>query len=191
VLIMGDHGESLTEHGIYFEHHGLYDCTLRIPFIMRWPGRLRQGVRLPQMFQTHDIAPTLLEAAGLRVPSAMDGRSFWKQLTGEEQPSGRDKVYGLECTLQAKWCIRTSDYKFILCREQDFYGNPMRELYDLRTDPGENRNIVQEQPQIAAAMEKELEGWIAQRLKELGRTTDPLVEQGISFREALQAHATT
>ena len=189
ILIEGDHGESLTEHSIYFEHHGLYDNVLRIPFLARMPGRVQQGVRLPQMFQMHDIAPTILEAAGLpRIPG-MEGRSFWKVLTGEEESPGRDKIFSLECTLQAKWCMRTREYKLILSREQDLYGNPMRELYDLVTDPGENHNIAGERPELADAMENELEGWIASRLRELGRTTDPLLEQGISFREVLQTHA--
>ena len=68
VIFTADHGESMTEHGIYFDHHGLYDCTLRVPLVARWPGHLPQGARLPHMLQVSDIAPTLLEAVGLPVP---------------------------------------------------------------------------------------------------------------------------
>jgi arylsulfatase A-like enzyme len=185
ILVMGDHGESLGEHGIFFEHHGLYDCTLRIPFILRQTGTLPEGTRVPQMFATHDIAPTLLEAAGLPIPSSMDGQSFWKTLTGEEQSEGGDKVYSVEGTIQAKWSLRTLDHKFILSREPDFYGTPLRELYDLKSDPGENHNIASERADLAAEMEADLEGWIAARVKEAGRSVDPLIEQGISFRDVL------
>jgi arylsulfatase A-like enzyme len=115
----------------------------------------------------------------------MDGKSFWKTLTGEEQSAGRDKIYSVEGTIQAKWSLRTRDHKFILSREQDFYGNPMRELYDLKADPGENRNIATERPELAAQMEADLEDWISARVKEAGRTVDPLIEQGISFRDVL------
>lgn len=187
VVIMGDHGESMTEHGIFFEHHGLYDCTLRIPFIARLPGCIPAGLQLPQIFQSHDIAPTLLEAAGLAIPGAMEGESFWPALSGTQTMAGRSVAIGLECTLQAKWCLRSSRYKFILAREADFYGNPPRELYDLAADPGEQHNLVESQPELAAAMEAELEGWIAARLQTLGRSQDPLREQGISMKAIMEA----
>lgn len=188
VIFVADHGESLDEHGIYFEHHGLYDATVHVPSIVRWPGRVPQGVRLPQMFQTHDIAPTIIEACGLDIPSAMDGRSFWKMLSGEQTQGGRDTIINLESTLQAKWSIRTNEYKFILARERDFYGTPMRELYDLHADPEENHNLAEERPEIATRMENELESWISRRLAELGKKEDPLREQGITMKAVMETH---
>lgn len=187
VIIVGDHGESMTEHGIFFEHHGLYDCTLRVPFIARWPDMIPAGRRVSGMFQMHDLAPTVLEAAGLPAPESMDGKSFWSTLTGAQDDPGYDAVISLECTLQAKWCLRTGDHKFILAREPDFYGNPLRELYDLRADPGETRNLVDERPDLAAAMEARLEDWISDRLAELGKSEDPLREQGISLKAVMEA----
>lgn len=184
VIFTGDHGESMTEHGIFFDHHGLYDCTLRVPLIARWPGHLPRGLRLPQMLQVSDIAPTLLEAAGLPIPPEMEGRSFWKLLTGEEQAGGHARVISLECTWQAKWSLRTDQYKFILARQPDLYGTPPRELYDLVADPQEEHNIVTERPEIAAAMEAELEGWIASRLAALGKQEDPIRAHGVSLRRA-------
>jgi arylsulfatase len=181
VLFTGDHGESMTEHGIYFDHHGLYDSTIHVPLVMRWPGHLPASVRLPHTLQVSDIAPTLLEAAGLSIPPAMEGRSFWKLLTGEEQEGGHERVISLECTWQMKWSLRTDHYKFILAREPDRYGNPPRELYDLAADPQEEHNIAGERPDVAAAMEMELENWIADRLQALGREEDPLVAHGISL----------
>ena len=186
VILLGDHGESMTEHGIFFEHHGLYDATLHIPLIVRCPGRTPQSVRVPQMLQTHRLAPTILEAAGLPVPPTMHGQSFWPLLSGQTQEGGQEAAVSLECTLQAKWSLRTVDYKFILSREPDFYGNPMRELYDLENDPLELRNIAEERSQLAAEMEDRLEAWIAEELKRAGRRQDPLIEQGISLRAVLE-----
>jgi len=181
VVFVADHGESMTEHGIFFEHHGLYDTVLHVPLIVRLPGRVPAGLRLPRMFQTQDLAPTVLEAAGLAIPREMEGHSMWPLLMGEGQEGGYDRVISLECSWQAKWSLRTDRYKFILAREPDLYGTPMRELYDLVVDPGEEHNIAEERPDIAADMEAELEGWIAERLQEMGKSQDPLVEHGVSL----------
>ena len=111
VMLLADHGESLTDHGIYFNHAGLYDCTTHVPFIARWPGYIPEGVRLPCMLQHYDVAPTVLEAAGLPVPSEMEGQSFWKLLTGQEKGWERERVVSLECSWQAKWSLRNDRYK--------------------------------------------------------------------------------
>jgi arylsulfatase A-like enzyme len=182
VVFVADHGTSLTEHGIFFDHHGLYDNTIRVPLILRWPGRLPQGVRLPHMLDTDALAPTLLEAAGSTVPNDMEGPSFWKLITGEEEDGGCDRIISLECTWQAKWSLRTEQYKLILSRDSGLAGGPPRELYDLSADPDEERSLVGERPELADSMESELEGWIADRLRALGKQEDPLVEQGISLR---------
>lgn len=183
VVFTADHGESMTEHGIFFEHHGLYDAVLHVPLIVRLPGRVPPGLRLSQTFQTQDPAPTILEAAGLPIPGEMEGRSLWKLLTGEEQEGGYDRVISLESSWQLKWSLRTDHYKFILAREPDLYGTPMRELYDLVGDPGEEHNMTEEEPELTVRMEAELEGWIAERLQALGKSEDPLVEHGISLME--------
>jgi arylsulfatase A-like enzyme len=186
IAIIGDHGESMTEHGIFFDHWGLYESTLHIPLIVRAPGRVPAGSRLTPLLQNHDLAPTLLEAAGLPVPRSMDGQSFWNLLTGKSADGGRDEIVCCECTLQAKWCLRTHDYKFILAREEDVYGNPLRELYDLRSDPKEEHNIAAQQPQVALEMEQRLESWIAERLLQFKRPQDPLVQQGISLKAVVE-----
>ena len=181
IIILGDHGESLTEHGIFFEHYGLYDATLHVPMIMRLPGQLPAGVRLPRMLQHIDIAPTVLEAAGLPVPKAMDGKSFWKLAAGQESEGGYDAVISAECTWQACWSLRTDRYKLILPREPNDDGVIARELYDLEADPAEERNIVEERPDLAATLEARLEEWIAEHMRAARRDKDPLVEQGISL----------
>jgi arylsulfatase A-like enzyme len=185
VVVLADHGESMTEHGIFFEHYGLYDCTLRIPFVARWPGHLPQGARVPHLLQMTDIAPTLLEAAGLPIPDTMEGHSFWKLLTGERQDGGHKAIFSLECTWQAGWSLRTDRHKFTLARQPDASGNLPRELYDLTADPKEENNLVAVRPELAAAMEAELESWIVERLRALRREKDPLLEQGVSLRQAL------
>jgi arylsulfatase A-like enzyme len=179
IMLLADHGESMTDHRICYDHYGLYDCTVRVPLIVRWPGgKLRAGSRLAPFRQLFDVAPTLLEAAGSPIPEDLDGRSFLQQLKGEQEPSGYDRVIGLESTWQAKYYLRDSRYKFILARLPDLLGNPDRELYDLETDPGEEHNLAAEEPKLAAEMETQLEAWIADRLQAADRTKDPVREEG-------------
>lgn len=186
VIFTGDHGESLAEHNIFFDHHGLYECTIHVPFIARWPKTLPEGARISPMVQVSDIAPTILEAAGIEQPETMEGRSFWKRLTGEDPGAGgHSRVISVENTWQSSWSLRTDTHKIILSRDGDYAERPARELYDLGVDPLENHNIADEQPQLAASMQSELEGWIDDRVRQLGRTADPLTLQGPSMRATL------
>jgi arylsulfatase A-like enzyme len=174
IAVTSDRGVSLSEHGIARESKGLYDSTLRIPFLARWPGRIAPGTRIKGMWQAEDIAPTLFEAVEMEVPSSMDGPRFWKQLTGEtpveDSGAGRDRVISLDCTSGCAWSVRTNKYKLIVSEGTG------RELYDLTVDPDEDRNIASQQPQVAAELENELQSWVARRIDELYRYESPFRE---------------
>ncbi len=188
-MLVADHGESMTEHRIYFDHYGLYDATLRVPLIARWPaGELKTGTRLTPFRQLSDVTPTLLEAAGALPPGGMDGASFLGQLRGLEEPAGYARVLSLESTWQAKYCLRTARYKYITAREPDLLGNPDRELYDLEADPREVHNIAAGEPRLAAQLDAELERWIAERLESNGRSRDPVREEGAVGVSIWQGH---
>lgn len=181
VVFVADHGESMAEHQVFYEHHGLYETTVRVPFIMRWPGRIPANRRLPGILTHMDIAPTILDAIDAEPADDMDGRSFWPSLSGATEDSGYDKLVSLESSWQVKWCLRTGQYKYIVAREPDLYGTPLRELYDLERDPEETNNLTEEKPDIAREMEDELEGWIQDRVQELGLEGDPVVAHGVSL----------
>jgi len=189
-LMLADHGESMTEHRIFFDHYGLYDSTLQVPLLVRWPARIPAGRRVKGMLQMSDVAPTLLEAAELQVPGEMEGRSFFRDLTGEDTGVGHERIFSAESTWQAKWSLRTKDTKFILSREPDLLGNPARELYDLRTDPREERNLAEEDTRLSSELEGQLEGWIADRLRALERTEDPVRAEGASMLSTWVRHRT-
>jgi len=182
VLLISDHGEMMYRHGIFFDHHGLYDGNLHVPLIMRHPDIAPR--RVAHLTAHVDMAPTLLRAAGEEIPEGVEGRDLMPLARGDDAGPIRDFVISQECTWQMKWSIRTPRHKFILAREPDFYGTPPRELYDLENDPGEFRNLAAEEPEIAARLEALLERWICDRLRRNGLGEDPLVRHGITLGKA-------
>jgi arylsulfatase A-like enzyme len=178
IAVTSDRGVSLGEHGIVSESRGLYDCTVHIPFIARWPGHIAPGTRLKGMWQSEDIAPSLFEAVEMEVPSSMDGPRFWKDLTGQTSGSSRGHIMSLDCTRGSAWSVRTAQYKLILSE------GPRRELYDLIADPREERDIASQHPEVAAALESELQSWVTRRIDELYRFESP-------FRDGLVPQTVT
>lgn len=181
VLVSADHGESLLEHNILFEHHGLYDVTTRVPFIVRWPaGGVVGGRSDSALHDQTDVLPTLLAALGVEPPQGIDGRDLLANLQGSSA-AGREEVVCEECTWQMKWALRTRTHKLILAREPDLHGTPPLELFDLRADPGERCNLAEECPELAESLRARLEGWIEERMASTGQTRDPLVAQGMTL----------
>jgi arylsulfatase A-like enzyme len=186
VVILGDHGESLGEHGIFFEHHGLYDVTLRPPLLLYAPNRLAPGQRVEAVVMTPDLAPTILELLGLPVPAGMEGRSLAGLLRGAPLDPPRTHVMASESTWMCKWAYRTEAYKLIVAREPDLYGGPPVELYDLAADPTESVNLAETLPDVRDALRAALEDSLRHRLAELGRRVDPVAAHGSMHRKFLR-----
>jgi arylsulfatase len=162
IIITSDHGESLTEHEIYFGHHGLYDVTIHVPLIFRWP-EFAQKRKIQSFIQHVDIVPTLYDLLGIKAKTPLDGRSL-VPLVDEEIRELRSSVYVEEADAERKVAIRTCDYKYIRAlSEKDavcnwcgkVHGGP-EELYDLNEDPEENQNLVKERVTEAQALKEEL-----------------------------------
>lgn len=180
VLVHGDHGEELDDHGCWFDHHGLYDTNVRVPLLLRFPGAEPRGVA-PGLTSLVDLPPTVLDILGLgRLAEGIEGRSLLPLLReGSEQGPGG--IYLTECTWMRKRGWRTGEWKLIEALEPDFYGMPPLELYDLRADPGEKRNLAGERPEIVEKLRAARDRHIERRLAETG-LPDPLVEQVEALR---------
>ena len=144
VMYAGDNGFALGEHGFY-DKRDAFEESIRIPMLACAPGMIAPGTKVSQMVQNIDIAPTLLDAAGLKPPQAarMDGRSFLPLLTGRSIP-WRDHIlyeYHWEWNFPATptlFAIRTDRYKYIFYHGLwDHNG-----FYDLQTDPHERHNLI-------------------------------------------------
>ncbi|HWL38957.1 MAG TPA: sulfatase [Gemmatimonadaceae bacterium] len=143
VMFTSDNGFFLGEHGL-FDKRLMYEPSIRVPMLVRYPARIRPGqVDTTHMALNIDVAPTLLELAGLAIPSWMHGRSMAPLLTGGSIPWREDFLYEYyeypaEHCVRKNRGVRTNRWKLI-----HFWEQPEEwELYDLRNDPDETRNLI-------------------------------------------------
>jgi arylsulfatase len=145
VIFMSDHGEMLGDHDIYLKGPYFYDCLTRVPLIIRWPHRFKAGLKIDALVEMLDLAPTLVEAAGIPIPAGMQGQSLTPLLTGQTTQH-RDSVYMEFYNANFNYrippmltSVRTERWKLNYC-DKARYG----ELYDLENDPGEFNNLWNE-----------------------------------------------
>lgn len=177
VIITADHGEILNEQLGYFDHHGLYEGNIHVPLILFWPRKLPRRRRVKGFVQNLDLAPTILDLAGLPNRDGMEGLSLVPAIFGLRGGNYAELFFS-EATWQVKRAIRTERWKLIDSLEPDPHGRSMRELFDLHADPGEQRNLIDEHPAEARELLARLHAWVERRLRETGRSVDPLREQG-------------
>lgn len=172
VVLTSDHGESLTEHGIYFDHHGLYDVSLHVPLIFRGPG-FPEEQRVNGMTQHVDIVPTILNNLNYNVSGMnLDGENT-SSLIHDESEEFRTEVYAEEAEAQRKRAVRTRDYKYIFapseagakCQYCNCTHGEVEELYDLRKDPQETENILDEERKKGEELKNKFLNW-ARKLKQ-------------------------
>jgi arylsulfatase A-like enzyme len=143
VIFSSDNGFFLGEHGL-FDKRLMYEPSIRVPLLVRFPARVKSGqVNSKQMILNIDVAPTVLEIAGVPVPAWMQGRSFLPLLEAQET-NWRDAFLYEFYEYPAEHCarkhrgIRTERWKLI-----HFWEQPEEwELYDLESDPDEMRNLI-------------------------------------------------
>lgn len=168
VVFTSDHGETLYDHDCFFDHHGMYDCTLVVPFIISWKNHLPEGMRINDYCQLKDLMPTLLDLMGIETDLTFDGRSLMPLVRGEEREA-EPEFYITECTWMRKHGWRTPEWKLIIALEPDFHFKPEIELYNLIKDPAENHNVADENPEVVEMLKKRMDAFIAKREAEVGR----------------------
>ena len=176
VVINSDHGETLYDHECWFDHHGLYDVTLHVPLIIRYPKKVPAGRRLTGYNRHHNLVPTLVELAGIRTRARFDGGSLMPMVCGEIA-SYESEFYITECTWMRKHGWRTPQWKLIVALEPDFHFKPSVELYNLVEDPQETHNLADTHSDVVASLRKRMDAFIAKREKETG-ITNPMLTQG-------------
>lgn len=175
IALTADHGEELFQRNRYFSHSAsIYDSVLRLPLVFSWPGRVEAGEIRGEVAAAIDIAPTILELAGLEVPEDFAGVSLAPAVTGEAgqtlaaADSGRVVYSELEDRIVS---ARSARWRYV--HNPDEFAFPMEggetglsffieaaELYDHASDPAEMRNRRKELPDLVDDFDERVELWM-------------------------------
>jgi arylsulfatase A-like enzyme len=174
VIYTSDQGFFLGDHGMY-DKRFMYEESLRMPFLVRWPAAIKAGTRSVAMAINADFAPTLLDAADLPVPESMQGRSLVPLFRGRTPADWRTSMYYRyyhdpgDHNTRAHYGVRTMTHKLI-----HFWKTGQWELFDLVNDPAELHNVygLPGREAQTAALEAEL-----LRLKRSLKDDDQLADQ--------------
>ncbi len=149
VVVTSDHGEGLEQHNEKTHSLLIYDTTLRVPLIISGPSPIPNGRLMTRQVGLIDLMPTILDLVGVSPPGSMDGVSLLNPLPAEPRSL---YVETLASKFLHGWAplvgVRREDYKLIVA--------PRSELYDVRGDPNELRNLLSSQGGIARSLNAEL-----------------------------------
>lgn len=162
VVYMGDNGFQFGEHGL-IDKRDMYEASIRVPLLAWCPTLIRPGTQIKQMVENIDIAPTILDLAGVPEPKQMQGASFLPLLEGKSIP-WRDKIF---YEYYWEWAfpmtpsifgIRTDRYKYIY----NWGVWDINELYDLQNDPYEMNNLIRDPKyaQLAKKLKRQMWDWL-------------------------------
>lgn len=164
VIYMGDNGFAFGEHGL-IDKRTAYEESMRVPLLARCPALIKPETKIKQMILNVDIAPTILELAGVKTPSHMEGTSFLPLLDGKNI-SWRDRVFyeyyweNAYPQTPTQYAVRTDQYKFI--RTQGVWD--IDQLYDIQKDPYEVNNLIRDPKyqDLAKDLNTQLWDWLDQ-----------------------------
>jgi len=182
VIYTSDQGFYLGDHG-WFDKRLMYEEALRMPFLMRYPGGIRPGSVNRDIVLNVDFAPMFLDYAGAKAPADMQGRSFRASAEGHTPKNWRKAMYyrywmhnDADHHVPGHYGIRTDRWKLIY-----YYGKPLGmkgalppdtaaewELYDLKSDPHEMKNLYTDAKYDATV--RELKGQLDRLQREAGDT---------------------
>jgi arylsulfatase A-like enzyme len=157
VIVTGDHGEALLEHGWIGHNTQLYEESIHVPLVVRLPGGARSGTRIPALVDHLDVAPTIADVFGVLGKGGSErefqGRSLLPVLGGAP---GEEAIVARTVWDRPRYARR--DERFKLIYDTRTGG---QELYDLQSDPGETRDVTGSEGLRAAWARQELHLWIA------------------------------
>lgn len=180
VVYTSDQGFFLGDHN-WYDKRFMYEECLRMPFLLRWPKQVKAGTVNERMILNVDFAPTLLAAAGAKVPADMQGRSFLPLLHGATPADWRTAMYyryyhyPMHHRVQPHYGIRTERYKLIYFHKLDQW-----ELFDLHNDPRELNNTYADPANAALVRQlKDQLGKLKKDLKDDDRFADKLPKDDV------------
>ena len=183
VVYTSDQGFYLGEHG-WFDKRWMYEESFKMPFLIKNPRTIEAGTTSDAMVMNVDFAPTLLDIAGLDIPAQMQGKSFKGAFEGDDKNKRKSVYYHyyeypIWHKVQPHYGVKTDRYKLM----HFYYSMDEWELYDLKTDPNEMRNIYSEAPaELIESLKKELEALRKEykddgSMEQMRRMTDTVIQR--------------
>ncbi len=154
IILVGDHGEGLGEHGESYHGFFIYDSTLHVPLIIKAPG-ISSG-RIGSIARTVDLFATILQIAGLPIPAQNQGKSLLGKLLRKDTSIQEAYAETLLPELHFGW----SDLRSLRRGNLKLIDAPRPELYDLAVDPGETKNLFDSRRTMAGPLKEELAKWL-------------------------------
>lgn len=149
IVFHSDHGEMLGDHGLLYKGCRFFEGLVHVPLVFFWKGRIKSGLISDALVEIIDVAPTLLEAAGMEIPYYMQGRSLFGILSGDADPNHHkssvvtefnDALGSADNSLPTHGTMNFDGrFKTIV-----YHGLDLGELFDLEEDPGEFVNLWDE-----------------------------------------------
>jgi len=174
VVFTTDHGDMAGSHKMFNKGAYMYEELYRVPLVMRWPGVGQSGVVCDAYVSAIDVPATLLDAARAKPLGPLDGRSLIPWLKGEA-PDWPDSIYsqfhGDEYSLCSLRMVRNDKWKYV------YYPDGLDELYDMRADPFELRNLAQD-PDYGGPL-RQMKDLLAQWMEQV---KDPLLRWNFDLR---------
>ena len=182
VIFTSDHGYMMGHHGLWHKGNGrwltenesdptgfytnnrpnMFDNSLKVPFIVKWPEKIKAGSLISETITFLDCYPTLLEMTGVLKPVdlILHGKSFMP-LLNDTKTNWDNVFYGQYKTLR---CIQTREWKFVI----DYNNLDRNELYHLSNDPKEQYNLIKSTDSIVIENKNKLEKQLFKKMKEIG-----------------------
>lgn len=193
VIFISDHGYNMGHHGIWHKGNGhwmltenppgtanvpkgqrpnMFDTSLRVPGLVRWPGVVKPGTQIQETVMNLDWYPTIVEMAGLAIPKTtlIRGKSIVPLLRGEQVAWDNDAYFEYSTHHQSKThmrAYRTPEWKLI----RDFLNPERSECYHLAVDPGETKNLIDSTDPAVREMIAKLDEKIRERMAAIGDKT--------------------
>lgn len=188
VTFQSDHGYNIGQHGIHTKGNGfviaggvsgpkrpnMWDTSLRIPLLVRWPGVVRAGAEIDETVLNLDMFPSVLGMLKVKPPADYkhNGRNFAPLLSGGRVANWRDEIFGQydlhNVGLAYMRMLRTNDWKLV----RHYRANELDELYDLKNDPGELKNLYKDAAH--RAVRERLQGRLNEHMKAID---DPILRE--------------
>lgn len=159
IVLSGDHGESLGEHGEKTHGFFIYNATLHVPFMIHLPGASSPRV-VPELVSLADLMPTVLQTLKMETPSQVQGRSLLPLIKAKPKDEEARSLYAE--TFLPRLHFNWSELRGVESAKYHFIDAPRPELYDLTKDPGETQNLYSDKKAVGEEMRARLAGLIRQ-----------------------------